>query len=120
MKQYQSRKRNRCMARSKKPLKMQRIVQFALAVLVVLCCGLILFHKTVSTASSENPCEKCYKSIEIQKGDSLWSIAQNYCSKEWNSIPDYIEEVKQFNGLHQDELTAGNYIAIPYYVDKNK
>lgn len=92
-----------------------RLYQGAAIASILFCCCCMLFHKTVSSATSPSLPDKCYKSIEIQKGDSLWSIARTYCSSQWNSIEEYIEEVKAFNGLHTDEITTGHYIAVPYY-----
>lgn len=99
----------------RKSRKEKRLYQGTAIALILVCCCCILFHKMVSSATSPSHSDMCYKSIEIQKGDSLWSIAQTYCSSQWNSIEDYIKEVKEFNGLHTDEITAGHYIAVPYY-----
>lgn len=59
---------------------------------------------------------KYYKSIEIKKGDTLWSIASEYMDlQHYNGISDYINEVKEMNALTSYQITAGNYIIIPYY-----
>ncbi len=56
-----------------------------------------------------------YKVIEIQKGDSLWSIAEDYMNPGFDDIYDYIRELKRCNQLDSDRITAGNYLMIPYY-----
>ena len=56
-----------------------------------------------------------YRIIEIQKGDSLWSIAKENMNPGFNDIFDYIREVKRCNQLDSDKITAGNYLMIPYY-----
>lgn len=56
-----------------------------------------------------------YKVIEIQKGDSLWSIARDNMNPGFDDIFDYIHELKRCNQLNSDKITAGNYLMIPYY-----
>ena len=59
--------------------------------------------------------EKYFTSIEIQEGDSLWSIAEDNMTEEYASVKDYIKEVKRMNHLSSDQLTKGCYIVIPHY-----
>jgi len=54
-------------------------------------------------------------SVQIEEGDSLWSIASEYYTEEFSSIRAYISEIKRMNGLTSDTLYADNYILIPYY-----
>lgn len=75
-----------------------------------------LFSKTV-TAHNRSKRMKLVTSIEIENGDTLWSIASDYISYEYDDMNDYIEEIKKSNGLHSDSIHAGNYLVIPYYVD---
>lgn len=56
-----------------------------------------------------------YKVIEIEKGDSLWSIAKANMNPGFDDIYDYIHEVKRCNQLGSDKITAGNYLLVPYY-----
>lgn len=56
-----------------------------------------------------------YKVIEIQKGDSLWSIAKDNMNPGFDNIFDYIHELRRCNQLDSDKITAGNYLMIPYY-----
>lgn len=59
---------------------------------------------------------KYYKSIEIKKGDTLWSIANEYMDiQHYEGISDYINEVKEMNALTNNRITSGNYLIIPYY-----
>lgn len=58
---------------------------------------------------------KYYHRIEVEKGDSLWSIAQqNYLAGE-QSIHEYMEEVKQINHRYDEIVYAGEELMIPYY-----
>lgn len=78
----------------------------------------LLINKTVSSASVHQLAEKCYRSVEIENGDSLWSIARQYYTSDWKDLESYIEEIKQFNGISNDTIQAGGYLAVPYYADR--
>lgn len=64
---------------------------------------------------------KYYKSIMIEEGDTLWSIAsQNLNDVNINiTISAYIKEIMKMNGLQSDRITAGMYLVIPYYSSNN-
>lgn len=59
--------------------------------------------------------EKYFTSIQIENGDSLWSIAETYISPEYESISDYVEELKSMNGMTDSRIYAGDYLTIAYY-----
>lgn len=85
-------------------------------ILVCLFCftGWILFF-TFHAEGESLPRYKYYKSIEIQTGDSLWSIANEYRTEEYSSVQDYINEVKYINNMKDDHITNGAFLVIPYY-----
>lgn len=95
-----------------------------------LVCGCLLFvtlvlfsvifiTKTVTAERITNR-TKIVTSVQIKKGDTLWSIASSYMSDEYRDINDYIEEIKASNGLATDTIHTGNYIIVPYYADTSK
>ena len=55
------------------------------------------------------------KSIEIQSGDTLWGIAEEYMNEKDGSIIEYIDEVKEINGLKSDDIQDSQYLTIAYY-----
>ena len=62
---------------------------------------------------------KYYKSISVANNDTLWSIAQEYMDEEhYDSINDYIEEVKSMNSLTDEIIHYGEYLIIPYYTNE--
>lgn len=82
--------------------------------------GCILLGSSVldagsSKAADEEKAYKYYTSIEIAPGDSLWSIAMEYMSEEYDSVQEYVDEVKSLNGLGDDEIHSGQFLIIPYY-----
>lgn len=59
---------------------------------------------------------KYYKSISVANDDTLWSIAEKYMDEDhYDSIADYIGEVKRMNSLADDVIHYGEYLIIPYY-----
>lgn len=81
--------------------------------------GIIISSGKSNAASSDNS-YKYYTSIEIQKGDTLWSIAEEYITAEYGSVQDYVTEIKALNGLGDDRIHAGQYLTISYYSPEEK
>ena len=63
---------------------------------------------------------KYYTSIQIDSGMSLWEIAEEYMTEEYDSQEEYIREVKNINHLEDDLLYAGSYLCVPYYSSEYK
>jgi hypothetical protein len=90
---------------------------FTLTLLICIFAG-TRFTFAKSDCSTGGSRIKCYRSITIYCGDTLTSIAREYCSDEWTDINSYIHEVEVINHLGRNELLiAGNYLTVPYYKD---
>ncbi len=88
----------------------------ALVVFMAVLFLIVLFVLPERTAAAgDSSSTYCITSVQIEEGDSLWSLASQYYSEEFGSITDYIKEIKRMNGLSSDMLYADNYILIPYY-----
>lgn len=62
--------------------------------------------------------EKQYVSVEIEDGDTVWSVAEAYKTDDYNSTKDLVEEILEMNGLHENTvLKPGNKILVPNYVE---
>ena len=85
------------------------IISFLAVLLTILgvILGSNLLASSQSKASNEVNTYKYYTSIEVQKGDTLWTIAQQYYAS-------YIEEVKDMNQLTSDTIHAGEYLTVSY------
>ena len=71
---------------------------------------------TSAQASDEIIMYKYYKSIVIQKGDTLWGYAREYGNKQYyDSNADYIKEVMEINALTDHRIISGRYLILPYY-----
>lgn len=88
-------------------------VIIVIALSVFLSDRLVSAHDNADSHSSDRP--KYYKSIQIKAGDTLWQIAEQNMSNEYDSITDYILEVKRINNLASDNIQSSQYLMIPYY-----
>ncbi len=95
----------------------KRLWMIGSLVLVVLVIFSVFFMTKTVTAQREGERSKQVVCIEIKKGDTLWSIASQYMTEEYEDMNEYIEEIMESNGLLTDEIHAGNYIIVPYYAE---
>lgn len=65
--------------------------------------------------AAQNDSYKYYTSVEIERGDTLWTIAKQYMTPEYASVQEYIEEIKTLNHLGDDAIHSGEYLMIPYF-----
>ncbi|SHI31291.1 LysM peptidoglycan-binding domain-containing protein [Parasporobacterium paucivorans] len=63
---------------------------------------------------------KYFTSIRIEEGDSLWSIASEYVSEEYDGVEEYISELKSMNNLTGDTIHYGQNLIVAYYSDEIK
>lgn len=108
--------------RRKRKLKLQarrNILILALSIAAAVVCAAFMASFSAQARGLNNPPNhKYYKSIEISKGDTLWSIAEEHSDKShYQNIFEYIDEVKAMNSMETDNIVSGRYIIIPYYVD---
>ena len=59
-----------------------------------------------------------FTNITVDDGDTLWSIAQaNIDYDYYDSIYDYMEQLKDINNLTTDDIHAGDSMIVVYYAD---
>lgn len=85
-----------------------------MAVLVLMVCISVSSVVLAGSNKKEEPVYKYYTAIEIKPGDTLWSIANEYCGHMNMSVNDYIQEVKELNHLSSDSITSGQYLTVMY------
>lgn len=62
---------------------------------------------------------KYYTNIEIQPGDTLWNLADNYM-ENYESKTVYIKEVNELNSLKDGNIVSGQVLIMPYYSTEYK
>lgn len=96
-------------------------MKFAVILGIVFMLSIVFFSVIVSAKEKapEAPQYKYYTSIQIDQGDTLWTIAEEYCYDS-SQLKDYVREIKEINNLKSNEIHAGNYLTIVYYSDMYK
>lgn len=90
-----------------------------LAMILFITIGSVIFGSIFSSAQAnaeESGIEyKYYKSIVIQEGDSLWSVAKEYQDDKYENTQEYIDELKELNNLSSDRIHEGQHLMVVYY-----
>ena len=62
--------------------------------------------------------EKLYTTILVEEGDTLWSIADEYMTFEYDR-DTFMDEVRDMNHLTGSIIHSGSNLLVPYYADAN-
>ena len=82
-----------------------------LSVFLLIIALLIRQHHSAFIAEADAEPQR-YMSIQIEEGDSLWSIASEYKS-DTTDIKHYINTVRELNNIKGSEIYASQYLIIP-------
>ena len=98
-----------------------RILLLAFTVCLVLVMA-VSYYSITSYAESEigTVSFKYYTDIQVEYGDSLWSIAREYCDSHYDNIFDYMNEVRIINHITGDTIREGQMLIVPYYSNEYK
>lgn len=106
----------------KKAIHKRQIIRRRVALILFSIFLIFLFtlsFNSLSTQATEEVSETSYKyftTYVIQIDDTLWSIAEKNIDYEYyDSIQDYIAEVRSINHICDDMIISGKTIVIPYY-----
>ena len=89
--------------------------------IIMVCLVVMIFATTVlaitqrAAADTPKTRQKTCTSVEVQPGDTLWSIAETYYTDECIDLRTYIDEIKRTNNMYDDKIVSGNYLIVPYY-----
>lgn len=104
--------------RQKRQQQVKRnIMTLIISALAIISLSILLISFSTEANDMEHqPSYKYFKSVEVAKGDTLWSIAKDNIDYEYyKNTYDYVNEVKRMNSLTSDRIVAGSYIIVPYY-----
>lgn len=104
--------------RQKRQQQVKRnIMTLIISALAIISLSMLLISFSTEANDMEHqPSYKYFKSVEIAKGDTLWSIANDNIDYEHcKNTYEYVSEVKKMNSLTSDRIIAGSYIIVPYY-----
>lgn len=107
---------NQNKAKRVRTLQLQK--QMIAIVSIIVISLLILLGSSISAfanAASREPLQKYYKSIQVEAGDTLWTLADNYVVDGYLTKKEFIQEVCRLNHLSNGQIQRGEYIVIVYY-----
>lgn len=95
--------------------RVKRVLMLAVMIVVLGSgfCGNILMNAMADDHMNHDQ-EIFYKSIEIQDGDTLWKIAQDYAGELDLSVSEYVDRLRQMNSLQEDTIHAGRHLTVMY------
>ena len=98
--------------------KAQRLVRNRKIILLI---GIILtfilsfiFYSNRAVAENSHEVYTYYTSYEIQPGDTLWTIADQFMTADCSDKAAFIKNIKELNHIGNDNITAGNFLVIEY------
>ncbi len=86
---------------------------FIIAVVATILAAFIFFS-THAAAEVSQPLHTYYTSYEIESGDTLWTITNQFQNADYPDKEDYINHIMKLNHMVDTNITAGNYLVIEY------
>ena len=85
-------------------------IRFKFVLVMYLISSLSVIFSKIPLSSIENTNNNEFTHYEIQKGDSLWSIADQFNSKNKEI---FIYKIKKINNLDNSSLVVNDILLIP-------
>lgn len=87
-----------------------------LTVFLVVSFSSLFFSFRTKAQGQDELLYKYYKSVVVEKGDTLWTYACEYAPEQYYDSPEtYIQEVIHINSLPEEQITYGQHLILPYY-----
>ncbi len=96
-------------------IRRNRRIAAAVLLIGVFILGLICGGRMVNASKPEQNTYKYYKEVRVDRGETLWDIANDYITDEYRSTEAYIEEVCEINAISGTEIYYGQHLMVPYY-----
>lgn len=95
--------------------------------MIALCTLLIsigaaaaIFGDLTVKADDAKQLYKYYTDVRVERGDTLYDIAAANMSEGYDSIQDYLKEVRIINSVYTDDIYYGQTLVVPYYSEELK
>lgn len=97
-----------------------------ISTIVVLIMIIVVLDNPSHAEETKSDYRLCVSSVRIEGGDTLSELSKEWYANDnfdnslrWESYKDYMDEVISINRLpSKDRITAGNYLAMPYVIQK--
>ncbi len=96
--------------------RIRRIV-FSSLLLIMLITSLTGFSRPVQVTQ---PVYKYYAAVSVERGETLWSIAESYYTQDWKSMRTYVKESSRLNHIGSGQVKHGQTLVVPYYSTQQK
>ncbi|MCI8836532.1 MAG: LysM peptidoglycan-binding domain-containing protein [Hungatella sp.] len=90
------------------------LIFLSLGAVVGCTCFSIFFINVLAKEPPKQETVSYYTYIQIQPGDTLWTIAEIYTEGTDISVEDYVRQLKQMNHIGEDTIHVGNYLTVMY------
>ncbi len=95
----------------RKSRKIRENTFFLLTMAMMLCLGTFALGAQTGTSA-----ETYYEAVQIEKGDSLWKIAEEY-KAAGQKTEHMMREILEINGIEITNIQAGESIIVPMRTD---
>ena len=98
----------------------EKLILVTAAVLIAVFCSIFVAARGMRFVQAQDRSEttettyKYYKSIELEASDTLWDIAETYAGACGLSVQEYVQELKDINGLKGDLTHEDHHLTIVY------
>lgn len=96
-------------------VRVQKREIMVLLFIVIIVAVTVLCVTIRVNAAQTSPRSIQVKSVLIESGDTLWEIASENYSDDFDSIEAYVDAIKECNHITSDKINTGNYLIVPYY-----
>ena len=78
----------------------------------IILAVVVFILSVICSFSLDNASQTPFKSVLINEGDTLWSIANQYQNHSLTKV-EFIEWIEEYNGIRADKVQPGQTIVIP-------
>ena len=103
----------------RRKMALRRRIRMLIVALMLVVVGILIvpISRFRVAAGEKNHSRIEYRTYVVQRGDTLWGLADSYMGENFDNHQDYIEEVMWANGMDRAFVDAGQLLIIPYEAD---
>ena len=103
----------------RRKMALRRRIRMLIVALILVVVGILIvpISRFRVAAGEKNHSRIEYRTYVVQRGDTLWGLADSYMGENFGNHQDYIEEVMRANGMDRAFVYAGQLLIIPYEAD---
>ena len=84
------------------------------SLILAILCACAGFSLTAEASGENIKWEKVVSVVYVKEGDTVWSIALDYYSDQYEDIGELVTEIKYCNGV-SDNIRIGQRLFVPHY-----